>query len=736
MASRVLLALFATSIAAASGAERASADTVTGAIVNEAGLCLDVHAPEMRANGGRVQVWACNGEPQQRWIVDAARGRIQNEGGGLCLDVHAPELSQNGGRVQIWGCNDQPQQRWTVSQDGAIRAGSGLCLDIHAPDLNRNGGRVQIWGCNGETQQRWSIVSATPAASAPGEIIMTLPADPARRPSVADLFPREEPAATPNTGAVVTAPSAPPAEESVTFNTGAVVEARPSPPPEESVVLNTGTSQVHEGLSPEDAFYGSPLFDCTAPRVISERQGEEGGARHHRYVTCVGRAVGREAWMLVGEPDYRPGSSEASRRTGGILFDTPPERLTDNNPFDFGRGWNWFRHTSLFRPICSDRFEKPHAGAVPRENYRRCVLVTEEGRLAFLTPVDGTGRPAGLVGSAEGGARLGWSGVSFDDYHWRPIDRYLHNQPGRLASSPECFSTLDRNQLPESLGPLDHGLWNNTDFETGRQATHCFGLFEDGRIRVIAQTDWAYGFSDRTRHNLPVAEPLNWTELGGPADRRYIRRPECAVWDDRWNTMDVRCFTMVEGGDVIVSALVGFAVHPGWAGLGRPPGAIQGELECEAQIGQVIICLAVSDNGGVYALRYRPDEPETAGWVRLPDPPSPPASAPSCAPVQGREFACAILGADGTLYLSDVSATLGASAGGSVFATSWSSVGAPPWQRITSAPECVSSDTARVDCFVRGEDGELWLAWADPSEGRNFGDGWVGLGAPDGQRLQ
>ena len=38
-------------------------------LVNAGGKCLDVHVPDMRNNGGRVQVWDCNGEPQQQWSL-------------------------------------------------------------------------------------------------------------------------------------------------------------------------------------------------------------------------------------------------------------------------------------------------------------------------------------------------------------------------------------------------------------------------------------------------------------------------------------------------------------------------------------------------------------------------------------------------------------------------------------------------------------------------------------------
>ena len=125
-------------------------------IQNGAGLCLDVHRPDIIRNGGRVQVWGCNGQPQQqwRWVGKA----IQNVG-GLCLDVRASEITKDGGRVQVWECNGHRQQRWRF-ENGTLMNEAGLCLDVHAPDIDKNGGRVQVWRCNGTTQQNWSVPGA------------------------------------------------------------------------------------------------------------------------------------------------------------------------------------------------------------------------------------------------------------------------------------------------------------------------------------------------------------------------------------------------------------------------------------------------------------------------------------------------------------------------------------------------------------------------------------------------
>jgi hypothetical protein len=111
-------------------------------------------------------VWACNGQPQQRWTYDRT-ARAVRAASGLCLDVHAPELTTNGGRVQVWACNGQQQQQWASLANGSLQNAGGLCLDVHAPDQANDGGRVQVWQCNSSQQQRFTSSVFKSKASSP-----------------------------------------------------------------------------------------------------------------------------------------------------------------------------------------------------------------------------------------------------------------------------------------------------------------------------------------------------------------------------------------------------------------------------------------------------------------------------------------------------------------------------------------------------------------------------------------
>jgi len=137
-------------------------------ITSGAGLCLDVHAPDLGKTGAKVQVWGCNGSRQQTWVRDPGNGAIISLG-GKCLDVQGAQVNSDGSTVWMWDCNHQVQQRWfpysvpMVSPTGnfyrlnPIKNAGGRCLDVHAPDQFKNGARVQIWSCNNTMQQDWTI---------------------------------------------------------------------------------------------------------------------------------------------------------------------------------------------------------------------------------------------------------------------------------------------------------------------------------------------------------------------------------------------------------------------------------------------------------------------------------------------------------------------------------------------------------------------------------------------------
>jgi hypothetical protein len=71
-----------------------------------------------------------------------------------CLDAYNNQ-STNGTEVQIWTCNGGPNQQWRLNSDGTITGvQSGLCLDVTG-NGTANGTLLQLWACNGGSNQKW-----------------------------------------------------------------------------------------------------------------------------------------------------------------------------------------------------------------------------------------------------------------------------------------------------------------------------------------------------------------------------------------------------------------------------------------------------------------------------------------------------------------------------------------------------------------------------------------------------
>ena len=88
----------------------------------DGGQCLDADANTLPANGTRVQMWGCNGRGNQNWWLHAAGYTwngypiftITSGLVGPCLDGNANTLPANGTRVQMWACNGWSNQRWIL----------------------------------------------------------------------------------------------------------------------------------------------------------------------------------------------------------------------------------------------------------------------------------------------------------------------------------------------------------------------------------------------------------------------------------------------------------------------------------------------------------------------------------------------------------------------------------------------------------------------------------------------
>jgi outer membrane protein assembly factor BamB len=118
-----------------------------------AGKCLDV--PNVtHAEGTQVQIWDCNGGPNQEW-ASTSSGQLTVYSGADCLDADANGTTP-GTKVQIWPCNGGSNQQWNLNANGTITgAQSGLCLDVTGGST-ADGALAQLWTCNGGGNQQWT----------------------------------------------------------------------------------------------------------------------------------------------------------------------------------------------------------------------------------------------------------------------------------------------------------------------------------------------------------------------------------------------------------------------------------------------------------------------------------------------------------------------------------------------------------------------------------------------------
>jgi hypothetical protein len=81
---------------------------------------------------------------------------VYSGGSRLCLDASGQGTSP-GTKVITWACNGQTNQQWNVNANGTITsAQSGLCLDVTGA-ATANGTPVALWTCNGGSNQQWSL---------------------------------------------------------------------------------------------------------------------------------------------------------------------------------------------------------------------------------------------------------------------------------------------------------------------------------------------------------------------------------------------------------------------------------------------------------------------------------------------------------------------------------------------------------------------------------------------------
>lgn len=129
-------------------------------------VCLD-DPGSSTSSGTTLDIAACTGGSNQAWPLPAAQGppsgapvgpvssQLQQKDTQVpCLD-DAGGKTTTGNKVQMWTCEGDPQEQWTLESDGTVRLDGKFCLDS-AGGAGTNGTAVVLDPCTGATSQVWT----------------------------------------------------------------------------------------------------------------------------------------------------------------------------------------------------------------------------------------------------------------------------------------------------------------------------------------------------------------------------------------------------------------------------------------------------------------------------------------------------------------------------------------------------------------------------------------------------
>lgn len=120
--------------------------------VGSAAGCMDIDPNDKSASGSRARFLNCDFLNLPGLTAFGKDGALKQN--GKCLDL-AFNGTVNGTAIQLWDCNGGPNQIWQNRADGSLyNPGSGRCVDL--PFGDRTFGKpLVLWDCNGGPNQAW-----------------------------------------------------------------------------------------------------------------------------------------------------------------------------------------------------------------------------------------------------------------------------------------------------------------------------------------------------------------------------------------------------------------------------------------------------------------------------------------------------------------------------------------------------------------------------------------------------
>jgi alpha-galactosidase len=132
-------------------------------IVNPASnRCMEILHGDF-SNEAQVTIHDCGSGDQQEWLIKDD-STIVNPASGKCLDINnkdslSPDQYKDETKVELYSCNGNPNQKWELQGGQLVNPPSGKCLDIYSPSgALENDTPLQLFTCSsGKKNQQWEI---------------------------------------------------------------------------------------------------------------------------------------------------------------------------------------------------------------------------------------------------------------------------------------------------------------------------------------------------------------------------------------------------------------------------------------------------------------------------------------------------------------------------------------------------------------------------------------------------
>jgi hypothetical protein len=118
------------------------------------GKCADIQN-RGTANGTKVQLYTCDSGANQQWLIDGSAGQLYNPVSRRCLTDPGGSTT-NGTQLEIDDCTNATSQAWILPASPVQSGVTGTCMN-DPNNATANGSPIVIWACKGYTSEQWTL---------------------------------------------------------------------------------------------------------------------------------------------------------------------------------------------------------------------------------------------------------------------------------------------------------------------------------------------------------------------------------------------------------------------------------------------------------------------------------------------------------------------------------------------------------------------------------------------------